>query len=58
LLAQLDQCKLDEELLVGCYAVVKVGIIAQIHGLIQELGRALLRYLCHCLSRFFIGFEQ
>ena len=57
-MAQLDERKLNEKLLVGGDAVVEVGSVAEIHGAVKELRRAILRLKGHGVAHVVGGFQQ
>lgn len=57
-MAQLDECKLNEKLLVGGDAVVEVGSVAEVHGTVKELRRAILRLKGHGVAHVVGGFQQ
>lgn len=57
-LAQFYERQLDQELLVARRAIVQVGGVAEVHGLIEHSRRAFRRQRRHLLPVVVVGFKQ
>ena len=57
-MAYLCEGELDKELLVGCGAVVEIGLVAQVHGPVDEFGVAFGPAFGHGCTGLVVGFKE